>query len=748
VKTLLSPSGSFVGAPAQEGWLRARPFVVAALIAVALLPAAGSVDWSEAAVAFALAAVCILSVLCIPGVRRRATPDVRAIAALIVLGILRDSVGGALGGYGSLVMLPVLWVALYGNNAQLLRVLFAVVAFQLGPLIFIGSPHYPPSGWRSGPLLLIACALVGLIVQELLGRERERAAEHAGLLAAIGDGVIVTDARGHVMEVNEALCRITGYEAHEIVGQTAPLPSWPSDDHEELMRSHAEAITAGGGAIEARLERKDGREIFVQIALAVSTTLERRTVVATVKDVTEQVDLREQLRTERDRSQAIVESTHEGFGLTRHGQIIEVNSALCRITGFTREQLVGARPPYPFWPPEHQHEISEVLTHIGLDRGGSFEATFMRADGVRFNAEVTAAPVAGADGVPGSFVNSVRDITERKRAEQAARDRSEQLAELASITRAVAHAEPADARRVVCEMAMRVGEASAATLWEADDEWVLHNTCMLGGRPPDFTLGPDAVQSGARRAFDTHQALFASDVSATPVMDPRMRELTDCGSAHFQPIFDGDRAIGVLALVWTETMAELGDRRSHLVALLAHEASVAIGKAAAHEQLEQMAHTDVLTGLANRRALEDQFPRAIATAQRCGHPLSLAMIDLDHFKAFNDLHGHPRGDRLLREASEAWLQRLRATDVLARWGGEEFCLLLPDCSADCATEILEDLRALTPEGQSFSAGVIAWNQALSDLELVERADAALYEAKRRGRARTVVAGDEIEDAAA
>ena len=83
---------------------------------------------------------------------------------------------------------------------------------------------------------------------------------------------------------------------------------------------------------------------------------------------------------------------------------------------------------------------------------------------------------------------------------------------------------------------------------------------------------------------------------------------------------------------------------------------------------------------------------------------------------------------------------MRGTDMLARWGGEEFCLLLTGCDEHRATAVLEDMRALTPDGQSFSAGVASWQPGTTAQEIVERADEALYAAKHRGRARTIVAG--------
>jgi len=114
------------------------------------------------------------------------------------------------------------------------------------------------------------------------------------------------------------------------------------------------------------------------------------------------------------------------------------------------------------------------------------------------------------------------------------------------------------------------------------------------------------------------------------------------------------------------------------------------------------------------------------------------MLDLDHFKRFNDEFGHPAGGRLLKGSSAGWRECLRDVDNLARYGGEEFILLLPAADAPQATAALERLRAATPGGQSFSAGVASWNGAETSQELVTRADRALYEAKSTGRDRIVI----------
>ncbi len=156
-------------------------------------------------------------------------------------------------------------------------------------------------------------------------------------------------------------------------------------------------------------------------------------------------------------------------------------------------------------------------------------------------------------------------------------------------------------------------------------------------------------------------------------------------------------------------------------------------------RVQSLARTDPLTGVPNRRAWDEELHRGIARRGRDGEPLCVAMLDLDHFKIFNDEQGHQAGDRILQTVVTSWLSVLRAGDVLARYGGEEFTVLLSGCKLDIAHDIVERLRELVPRGLTCSANIAEWDGEESDVALMERCDAALYEAKSRGRNRTVIA---------
>jgi diguanylate cyclase (GGDEF)-like protein len=157
-------------------------------------------------------------------------------------------------------------------------------------------------------------------------------------------------------------------------------------------------------------------------------------------------------------------------------------------------------------------------------------------------------------------------------------------------------------------------------------------------------------------------------------------------------------------------------------------------------RLSVLVNQDPLTGVANRRRWDDDLAGTMERAARTGEPLVVAMLDLDHFKRFNDTYGHQAGDELLSGAATAWTTGLRDGDLLARYGGEEFCVLLTGRTVAEAVLVVERMQALTPRGQTFSAGLTRWDGRQTAQELLEHADLLLYEGKRTGRGRVVTDG--------
>lgn len=172
-------------------------------------------------------------------------------------------------------------------------------------------------------------------------------------------------------------------------------------------------------------------------------------------------------------------------------------------------------------------------------------------------------------------------------------------------------------------------------------------------------------------------------------------------------------------------------------------------------ELDRLARTDALTGIANRRAFFDVLGVEFRRSRRYGRHLSVLMLDLDHFKAVNDRWGHPFGDHVLRELARLVAANVRESDILGRYGGEEFALALPETAEAAALGVGEKLRAAVEEHEfrtedtppvdeppvriTISIGVASLpvEEEQDEVELIGRADQALYEAKRTGRNRVV-----------
>ena len=257
----------------------------------------------------------------------------------------------------------------------------------------------------------------------------------------------------------------------------------------------------------------------------------------------------------------------------------------------------------------------------------------------------------------------------------------------------------------------------AITLWNAAGE-------RLTGYPADEMLGrsindlhrdedvADGLSSALARGrleyerwiYRKDGSRFWADCIVTPILDSR-------------GLVRGFSAV-VRDVTWRK---QLDEEREGLIARIKH-----------------LARSDDLTGLPNRRRWHEELDRELARARRTRRSLCVAMVDLDGFKDYNDEHGHVAGDKLLAGTARAWEEAIRATDTLARYGGDEFSVILPECAIDEATVVIDRLRLATPSPVTCSAGIACSDGAQSAEALVRRADAALYEAKRGGRDMTTI----------
>jgi diguanylate cyclase (GGDEF)-like protein len=208
----------------------------------------------------------------------------------------------------------------------------------------------------------------------------------------------------------------------------------------------------------------------------------------------------------------------------------------------------------------------------------------------------------------------------------------------------------------------------------------------------------------------------------------------------------GRERLGILVAEAGPPVSRRVSRRSlEMLNRFAVHAALALNNSYLNAEVARLAASDSLTGLANRRELSSALVREAARTARTKEPLSLAVIDIDHFKEINDTFGHPAGDEVLRQVAAAMARNVRDVDLVARYGGEEFAIVLPNCASDGALAVVERVRAAvgsaaTVTKVTVSAGIAtSLGEETNGEGLMAAADGALYASKRAGRDRVTLA---------
>ena len=324
----------------------------------------------------------------------------------------------------------------------------------------------------------------------------------------------------------------------------------------------------------------------------------------------------------------------------------------------------------------------------------------------------------------------VRESNERdvRRMEDSLRDHARGMGALGRVVRELAAG--VDARRAVCRAAGEMAGAPVAFLLEPSGREFI-STAMHGVDMAPVTIQPRTESTG--RGFTARDTYFVADARTHPALAAPLVEATGARSALFEPVLRDGQVCGVLIVVWQLAIAAVPEGAAGMLRLLAAQAAVAIEHAGLRARMESLSLTDPLTGVASRRVFEEELPRELARARRGDHPVTAAVLDLDHLASFNMLRGEREGDRLIKEAAALWRGELREVDTLARMSGATFGLILPNCGLSDAVDVLDRVRARTPRGQTASAGVARWDGEEPSELLKLRCEDALRAAKQAGR---------------
>lgn len=377
------------------------------------------------------------------------------------------------------------------------------------------------------------------------------------------------------------------------------------------------------------------------------------------------------------------------------GRIEYVNQRFLDVTGYAREELIGKTPAIiqsGETATEVYRELWQTLNAGEVWRG---ELLNRRKNGERYWEAEVITPVRDDRGQVVNFVAVKEDITERRRQER-------ELKLLAT--------------------AFETGQATLITDAEMRIERANQAFTDITGYREEEVLGetPKIFKSG-RHGPDFYQRLWNSLLSR----------------GHWQGEIWNRNKFGEIYPLW-QSITAVRDDHGEIRNFVAVFHNITERKRM-EDELERQATRDHLTGAFNRRAFDAALRHAIEQAELDDEPFTLLLFDIDHFKQVNDRHGHDVGDAILKRLAERVANTLRTTDILCRWGGEEFTILLPDTRLKGANVFAERLRHQIQEARlnglavTISTGIAQYRAGDSTDTLLARADAALYRAKKAGR---------------
>lgn len=445
---------------------------------------------------------------------------------------------------------------------------------------------------------------------------------------------------------------------------------------------------------------------------------------------------------------AAVQSSLQGLVIIQDFRIVFADPAFARISGYTIEELMSLSPE-EVKAMVHPDDQALVWGRFRDRLGGKrvpryYEYRGIRKDGAERWLEMFASRIEyhGRPAVQAAIV----DITERKRAEHEISLRTKQLSSINEVGQRVAPISGlSELYQTMVEAVQEKFGYQLVTIFSVQEDKVVLEAvadAQLELIPPGYSqkIGEGMVGLAAQSG----EALLANDVTK----EPRFMhlELLDIASGLAVPIKLGDKTIGVLA-VGSDRADVFCETDATALETMASQTATAIENARLYKEMERLAATDPLTGLWNRRHMAERLPSEIAHAHQFRHELSVLVMDIDQFKLFNDTYGHLAGDEVIRAVAQLVVTSCREIDIVGRYGGDEFVVILPEAgprgAAMVAGRILAALQKEPFEALggrkvpiSMSIGAASYPLDTDEMDgLFPLADTAMYRAKLAGGGR-------------
>ncbi len=598
---------------------------------------------------------------------------------------------------------------------------------------------------------------------------RDSEARFKALFQGAPDAIIITDKNSRVLLVNNQAITLFGYSMEELIGNSIDIviPERYREAYYKYQKAFIDEIdTRPGISLPLNGVRKNKREIPIEIALSPVKIPSGVIFTNIIRDLTIRKEAEEQLRLQS----VALESAANGILITdRNGNIQWVNPAFSKMTGYTVEEVIGKNPRVQKSGLVAQDVFSDLWRTILSGNVWHGELINRRKDGTTITEEQTIAPVRDGSGQIIHFIAIKQDITERKRAEEVLSKRSEQIATLNRVMRLLSSTlDLSKLLDMILHEIQQVIPYDSASIWLCRDV-SLEIIAAHGFPNSDELIGTtyrlSSKDNPNTQVIRTRSPLIEDDISST------YRSSGSGVASRYQnrgwmgvPMIVGDRVTGMLS--FDKNVPNFYTQEQSQFALaFAAQAAIAIENARLYsdaqkelverieaedkllvlqKELEEQAIRDSLTGLYNRRFLDETLSRELSRAERDKYSVSVVMLDLDYFKMFNDTYGHDVGDMMLKQLGKLLSSQVRAGDIACRYGGEEFVVVMPKASLSVAKQRANDWRmkfesqVLTHEGEilngTLSAGVAVFPlHGTSSEEIIRKADQAMYSAKAAGR---------------
>ncbi|MEA4814224.1 MAG: diguanylate cyclase [Oscillospiraceae bacterium] len=582
-------------------------------------------------------------------------------------------------------------------------------------------------------------------------------------------GITVTDFQGNLIVSNNAIQELLGYNANEL--KSMSIREFYFNPSYRLQLLELTKNLGGVRDFETKLRHKNGSAVSVLINTDIIEFNGQKNVLLTsIRDISNLKQAEYELTRERDFSNAILNIAATLIIVLDHkGIVTKFNRACEKMTGYSFDEINGTYLwDHKFFDPVITLEEIEKL--LGENYGGTYDTVLVSKNGDKHLISWTFAAILNSSRRAEYVIATGIDVTKRQQAEDELQKANQELASwveqlrqrTAELNRLNEMGEQLQSCQTITEACAisaqyikRICPFSNGALYLIKESKNIAEAVEVWGES-DFVqkvfepLSCWSIRRGRQHLVDSHHpGLLCGHVTGPA-----------SGQYLCVPLLVNGEAIGILHLNHIDfpghsqhkTTDQLySDHKVQIVTTIAEHISLALSNLKLKETLRQQSIRDVLTGLFNRRYMEETLARELNRAEREDKPVGVIMFDIDHFKDFNDLAGHDAGDALLRELGAFLNKTARGGDIVCRYGGEEFLEVLPGTNLENARLHAEKLRQGVKEllvynlGKplakcTISLGVAVFPEnGLTGETLLKAADNALYRAKNEGRDRVVIA---------